>query len=38
MNVEIIDTGVDKNHNNFDDRVKMSMNFASDLKVCLETL
>ena len=38
INVAIVDTGVDINHRNMKDRVKLSLNFASDLKVCLDTL
>ena len=38
INIAIIDTGVDKNHENIKGKVLRSMNFASDLKVCLETL
>ena len=36
--IAVIDTGVDVNHKNLNGKVLKSMNFASDLKVCLETV
>ena len=38
IGIAVIDTGVDIHHENLKSKVKKSMNFASDLKVCMETL
>ena len=38
IGIAIIDTGVDIHHENLKSKVKKSLNFASDLKVCMETL